>query len=264
MIELGDRRETRAFGQDQPHDVLAARAEDFAHEGVEHALDQHARRNVDLAHLLERAEHWMDQRAHEVLEQRFLVGEVEIDRALRDARALRHVVEPRAFVTARGKLLERRIEDRAAPRFGRGGAALARQGRGVTGRLAPDARARGVLRGICPDYLPAHRAGHFRLAPMTDQSVIYTPRQGNNGFDTKKRPRLPAGPPSTSPPDCSSGYCFGAVVAGGVIGAGAAGGALRSIAGCLPAVCWWVGGAKPITPPIMTTIGSKESGTPQP
>ena len=125
--------------------------ENLAHEGVEHALDQHARRNVDLAHVLERAEHRMDHRAHEVLEQRLLVGEVEIDRALRDTGALRHVVEPRALVTARGKLLQRRIEDRGAARFRRGRAALARFGRRA-GRLPPRA-ARPVRAPACTAVL---------------------------------------------------------------------------------------------------------------
>ena len=59
-------------------------------------------------------------------------------------------------------------------------------------------------------------------------------------------------------------YCFGAVVAGGVVGAGEVGGALRSTAGWLAAVCWLVVGAKAISPAMITTIASKASGTPHP
>src|SRR5205085_2121787 len=63
------------------------------------------------------------------LEQRLLVREVEIDRALGDAGALGHIVEPRALVAARGELLERGRKDRGAPGFGGERAAGAGAGR---------------------------------------------------------------------------------------------------------------------------------------
>ena len=61
-------------------------------------------------------------RAHKLLKQRLLVLEVEIDRALGDAGAPRHVVEPRGGKAARGEFVERRLQDCASPLRRLGGA----------------------------------------------------------------------------------------------------------------------------------------------
>jgi len=52
-----------------------------------------------------------DARADHRLEQLFLAVEVEVDRALRDARALRDVVEARGGVAALDEEIERGVED---------------------------------------------------------------------------------------------------------------------------------------------------------
>src|SRR5262249_25913953 len=67
------------------------------------------RGRLDRAH--QRAQH----RAHEFLEQALLVAEVEIDRALGDARAARDIIEPRGGKAPRGEFLERGGEDGGAP-----------------------------------------------------------------------------------------------------------------------------------------------------
>ena len=79
-----------------------------------------AQRQVARQSAFQRADHGADLKAHQLLKQRFLVLEVQIDRALGDAGAARHVVEPRRGEAALGEFVERRLED--------GGAALGRPG----------------------------------------------------------------------------------------------------------------------------------------
>ena len=64
--------------------------------------------------LFERPHHWAQLQADQLLEQRLLVGKVQIDRALGNAGATRHVVEPRRRKAARRKFLERRRQDGVA------------------------------------------------------------------------------------------------------------------------------------------------------
>src|SRR5262249_53123682 len=63
----------------------------------------------------DRARQRAQHRAHEFLEQALLVTEVEVDRALGDARAAGDVIEPRCSKAPRGELLERSSEDGGAP-----------------------------------------------------------------------------------------------------------------------------------------------------
>jgi hypothetical protein len=67
--------------------------------------------------LLGRLDRADDARADHRLEQVFLAVEVEVDRALRDARALRDVVEPRGGVAALHEEVERGVEDLARARL---------------------------------------------------------------------------------------------------------------------------------------------------
>jgi hypothetical protein len=84
-------------------------AVDFAHEDVERVVDDHLERKVARQHRLKGADHRTDLEAHQFLKQRLLVLEVEIDRALGDAGAARHVVEPRGGKAAFGEFVERRL-----------------------------------------------------------------------------------------------------------------------------------------------------------
>ena len=93
IVELGELREPRAFGDDQPDHVLAAGAEDLAHEKVGDGFRDDARRQVGDLRGLDGADHRAQRRAHELLEQALLVAEVEIDRALGDAGAPGDVIE---------------------------------------------------------------------------------------------------------------------------------------------------------------------------
>ena len=97
-------------------------AVDFADEDVERMLDNHCQRQVAREHGLERADHGTDLKAHKLLKERLLVLEVEIDRALGDAGAPRHVVEPRGGKAAFGEFVERRLQDCASPLRSLGGA----------------------------------------------------------------------------------------------------------------------------------------------
>ncbi len=116
VVELSELGEAGSLRHDQPQDVLARRAEDLGHERIRDHLhhgpdgQRGERRCLDLPH--DRAHHG----AHELLEQALLVGEVEIDGALGDAGARRHVVEPRGRKSIRGEFLERRRENRLAAR----------------------------------------------------------------------------------------------------------------------------------------------------
>ena len=85
-------------------------------------LDNHCQRQVAREHGLKRADHRTDLKAHKLLKERFLVLEVEIDRALGDAGAPRHVVEPRGGKAAFGEFVERRLQDCASPLRRLGGA----------------------------------------------------------------------------------------------------------------------------------------------
>src|SRR6202035_3834703 len=97
----------------------------------------------------------------QLLKQRLLVGEVEIDRALGDAGAGRHVVEPRGGEAAGGKFVERSVEDRFAPcRSLCLARALARRCRGAVSHP----RGRGLYRHFF------WSSGHDLY--MTDRSVI--------------------------------------------------------------------------------------------
>jgi len=70
----------------------------------------------------------------QLLKQRLLVFEVQIDRALGDAGAPRHVIEPRCGKAAGREFIERCVEDRAAPCRGLG---AARGGRGYADPSRP-------------------------------------------------------------------------------------------------------------------------------
>ena len=132
VIELGELGKARAFRDHQADDVAAARLVDLAHEEIGDAVGEHARaagRPRPIASMVPttRREHGADQ----FLEQALLVAEVEIDGALGDAGAARHVVEPGGGEAAHGEFVERGGQDRLAA----GGAArLAR-------RAAPAGRA---------------------------------------------------------------------------------------------------------------------------
>ena len=101
----------------------------------------------DPAHLLQ---HGRDGVAHQRLEQRLLVAEVEIERALGDARALRHVVEPGRLEAVRGEHRQRRGQDRLAPRLGRNLAGAGRLVRGCFG----GGLGRAGSRALDPSHLP--------------------------------------------------------------------------------------------------------------
>src|SRR5262245_19115434 len=60
--------------------------------------------------LLDHLDHGQRGLTHQLLEQRVLVGEVEVHRPLGDAGAARHVLEPRRGEPALGEHLERRVE----------------------------------------------------------------------------------------------------------------------------------------------------------
>src|SRR5262249_53175245 len=106
----------RALGDDEADDVAAPRAVDLRDEELDDLLGARARRDVGLEHRLERADERRQLGADQLLEQRLLVAEVEVDRAFGDAGAARHVVEPRRREAARGELLEGGREDGFASR----------------------------------------------------------------------------------------------------------------------------------------------------
>jgi hypothetical protein len=64
IIELGELREAPAFGDDQPDDVLAARAENLTHEEIRDHLRDRARGNVRKRRGLDGAHHRAEHRAH--------------------------------------------------------------------------------------------------------------------------------------------------------------------------------------------------------
>src|SRR5262245_45538704 len=75
-----------------------------------------------------------DDGAHDFAEELFLVGEVEIDGALRDAGAARDVVESRASESALAEDVESGLEDLAGPLFGEPSPTWAGPPRGPLGR----------------------------------------------------------------------------------------------------------------------------------
>jgi hypothetical protein len=64
-----------------------------------------------------------DRGPDQLLEHRFLVLEVQVDRALGNAGAFGHVIKPGRGKAAGDELLQRRLDDRGAP-FRRGSARL--------------------------------------------------------------------------------------------------------------------------------------------
>ena len=120
VIEFGELGEAAAFRDHQPDHVLAPRLVDLAHEQFDDLVAEHADRHVGRAQRLDGADQRREHGADQFLEQALLVAEVEIDRALGDAGALGHVVEPRRLEAAGGEFIERRGKDRLAA----GGAAL--------------------------------------------------------------------------------------------------------------------------------------------
>ena len=116
VVEVGDRRKSRTFGDDQAHDVAAPRRRHLLDEGSGKPLHHVAHRCADGRRRVQPAD---DQRhdggADQLLEHRFLVLEVQIDRALGDAGAFGDVVEPRRRKPARDELVHRRLDDRPAP-----------------------------------------------------------------------------------------------------------------------------------------------------
>src|SRR4029079_4687177 len=107
--------------------------------------------------------HRHDHSAHQLLEHRFLVLEVQVDRALCDTGALGDVIEPRRGKAARDELLHRRFHD-GRPTLGRTRGTV-RSGRSVGGRTALRIGASCGWRG-CFGWLLCH------LPFMTDWSVI--------------------------------------------------------------------------------------------
>jgi len=83
----------------------------LAHEHLDQLLGKLPERNVGMSRVDHAADHGAELRADQLLEQRLLVGEVQIDRAFRHTGALGNVVEPRRRKAARGELIECRCQD---------------------------------------------------------------------------------------------------------------------------------------------------------
>ena len=88
--------------------------------------------------VLQRGDHRAQLHADQLLEQRLLVGEVQIDRALGDPGAPRHVVEPGRGKAAGGELVERRRQDGVAPLGAARGTGACRGRRGSARALASE------------------------------------------------------------------------------------------------------------------------------
>ena len=197
IVELGDGRKARALGDDQAQQQLALGAEhlllEHGEEGVERRGGRHGRaRSATLPSVLDDGR---DGAADQRLEQRFLVLEVEVERALGDAGAGRHVVEPGRLEAVLGEHARRRLEDRLAARIGIdlgrarafGGLCWLASGTSSTGRcrlargeLLLDARppaGASRSRRLAPPCAFSNRSSHdWPHVHMTDPSVICATR----------------------------------------------------------------------------------------
>ena len=113
IVELGDGREARALGDDQPQQQLAARAEHLLleqrEEGIEH-VSRRARR-ASAATWLSVSITGATALRTSASNSASLSLEVEVERALGDAGPRRHVVEPRRLEAVLGEHRQRRIQD---------------------------------------------------------------------------------------------------------------------------------------------------------
>jgi hypothetical protein len=110
----------------------------LASKHLDHLISEGSDRNIEVRGLFQRADHGAELGADQLLEQRLLVGEVQVDRALGDAGAPRNIVEAGGGEAAGGKLLQRRRKDGVPPfsaAFGTRAALLSARGRG-RGRLS--------------------------------------------------------------------------------------------------------------------------------
>src|SRR5581483_763381 len=124
VIEVGNIGKARAFGKDQANDRAAPRLDDFLDEISGKAFDQRANRSATLWRRGETADQRQQGGPHQFLKQRLLVLEVQINRALGDARALRHVVESCRGVAAFDELIERSVKNSLTSISGAFGAIL--------------------------------------------------------------------------------------------------------------------------------------------
>ena len=69
VIEFGDVRKARPFGQHQPDDVLAVRAENLADESRRQPLGNHAQGQIAQRRGFQRGDHRAQLRADQFLEQ---------------------------------------------------------------------------------------------------------------------------------------------------------------------------------------------------
>ena len=115
VVEIGDRRKARPLGDDQAHDVAAPRRRDLLDEGLGKPFEHVAHRSAGRRRRLQPADQRHDRGPDQFLEHRFLVLEVQVDRALGDAGAPGDVVEPRRGKAARDEFIHRRLDDRRAP-----------------------------------------------------------------------------------------------------------------------------------------------------
>src|SRR5689334_1069066 len=94
------------LGDDEADHVLAPRFVDLAHEQFDDAIGNNGKRQVCLAHRLDRADDRRQHCAHKLLKERLLVPEVEVDRSFGDAGTSRHVIKSGGFETAGGEFVE--------------------------------------------------------------------------------------------------------------------------------------------------------------
>ena len=145
VVELGDRRKARTFGDDEAQQQLAPGPQNLGlehrEEDVEDLRQRQVRHGGDrLQALIDR----IDGAADQALEQRLLVLEVEVERALGDAGPARHLVEPCRLVAVLGEHRESRVQDCLPPHAGVG-RAHARLGPSRRRRSPRAAPARGLL-----------------------------------------------------------------------------------------------------------------------
>ena len=111
IVEFGELGEAWPFGQHQANDVLPPRLENLADENLDQLIGHLPERNVRVRGPLKRADHRAELQTDQLLEQRLLVGEVKVDRALGDIGALGHVFEPGRGKAARREFVQRRRQD---------------------------------------------------------------------------------------------------------------------------------------------------------
>ncbi len=116
VVELGEGRKARSLGDDEAQQQLALGAQHFLLEQGKGEIENVSGLDVGIARGL--ADPIQDRRhgaAHQRLEQRLLVIEVEVERALGNAGPRCHVVEASGVVAPLGEDGERRVQDRLAP-----------------------------------------------------------------------------------------------------------------------------------------------------